>query len=349
MQNAQLLVLLIVASLSFMLIVPFGGAANVTSTANTSTASTANTASTTSTTASSTTTALPLRFLNLYLSNSTASQGQREALTALVSGGEPPYVYSFFATNALTGNAIFSTMLTSAGTSNTAGFLLPITQADTGLIAINVNVTDSSNSLVSGSNSISVSALQSSTTTSATTTATTSVSTTTTPAVPIVNSTAIAALVSGYNSGLVNGTAGGQFNTTSALNVAQLNAVTAHLLEMNVSVNHVQTNVSYGAVSQSGKMPGAGKTLYFVQYDGNNSATEYTVSIIKRVPDLHVKIGNFITNSSMGNMTLLQSVYGRSGNRLYPQSTYSLNPQIFSSTSGLCLQPPAYCSLCLSG
>ncbi len=153
-----------------------------------------------------------------------------------------------------------------------------------------------------------------------------------------INYTLVSDLVSSYASNLVNGTSGAQLNNTSALNLGQLNLITSKLLSMGASINHLQVNVSYGDVSQNGRVLGAGKTLYYVQYNGNSSVTEYALSVNKRVPDLHVKIGNFTTNSAMGNITLLQSVYTpvviNGVPHLYPQSTYSISPQLFSSTQG---------------
>lgn len=153
-----------------------------------------------------------------------------------------------------------------------------------------------------------------------------------------VNATAITGILVNYSSSLVNGTSGYWLNGTAALNPGQLNSITSQLLGMGASINHVQLNVSYGSVSQDGRLQGAGKTLYYVQYNGNDSVTEYQVNVDKKVPDLHVKVGNFTTSSSMGNMTLLQSTYTEVSingvPHIYPKSTYSISPQLFSATDG---------------
>ncbi len=351
MQKNERLVFLIVVVLSAVVAVQFAAAANVTSTTNNSTTSTSTSTSvntTSVTTTSATTSILPLVFNSLYISSQLPTQGQTELITATVSGGLPPYLFTFLAENSLTSNTIFTSSVTNSLASNSVGFVLPSGANDIGTIAINVVIADSANSpTAGGSNSITVSANTVNATTSPSSTsanssnisASSSSSTSTMPTTSAqsgINTTFVSSLLTSYASGLVNGTSTAQLNGTSALSLDQLNLITLKLRGAGVSISHVRVNKSYGSVSQGGKLQRAGKTLYYVQYNGNSSATEYSVSVVKRVPDLHVKIGNFTTNSAMGNVTLLQSVYTpaivNGVPHLYPQGTYSINPQIFSST-----------------
>ncbi|MCL5239185.1 MAG: hypothetical protein M1286_01780, partial [Candidatus Marsarchaeota archaeon] len=311
-----------------------------TSSSASSLSSTSSASTSTQSTTASTTSILPLVFNSLTSSNSVPIQGQTETITATVSGGLPPYTFDFTAKNLTSSNVIFFTSVSNSLTSNSVGFALPAEANDLGAIAINVVISDSANSLpVSGNTVISVSAnaVNATTANSSITPISSGSSTNITPITTAqsgINTAFVSGLLTSYASGLVNGASTAQFNGTSALNNSQLILITSKL--RGVKVNLVRVNVSYGSLSQDGKLQGAGKTLYYVQYNGNNIVTEYAVNVIKRVPDLHVKIGNFTTNSAMGNVTLLQSVYTpaivNGVPHLYPQGTYSINPKIFSST-----------------
>ncbi len=142
-------------------------------------------------------------------------------------------------------------------------------------------------------------------------------------------------MVLGYGSSLINGSnpLTQQFSNATALNLGQLNQVSSALLNANVMPRVVQLNLSYGSLTQNGKLTGAGKTLYYVGYDGN-ATYEYVVNVNKGVPYLHARIGGFDYNSSMGNMSLVASVYRKVGDALYPSGNYSISPQLFSSLLG---------------
>ncbi len=339
MQHQELAAFLVVLSLcgivAFSIISEAANTTISTTTQTTSAASTSTSSastSSTSTTASTTTVNAPsLSLVSAKASNSTATQNQTEQLTVNVTGGVPPYSYSFLISNSLTGNVLFGAQTTNSLPGNSVSFVLPIEANDVGQLRFTANVADSTGANVLGTGAITVNAIRQQQTTNTPASSTKSVQS-------FVNASAVSSLLSFYTSNLINSAAGSQFNATAALNINQLNTVTIKLSGMGIRVNHRQLNLSYGSVSQGGRIVGAGNKLYYVEYNGNDSATEYAVSVGKRVPDLHVRIGNFTTNSSMGNMTLVRSVYSKivvnGVPRIYPKSSYSVSPVLSSSLLG---------------
>ncbi|MDE1874339.1 MAG: hypothetical protein KGI04_04475 [Candidatus Micrarchaeota archaeon] len=353
MQRQEQLALLIAMTLSLLFSVSFAsGSTSLSSSSTTSVPISNSTSLSTSISSSSslsTTSVAPLSLVSVYVSNSQPMQGQSETLTATISGGVPPYLYAFIARNSLNSGRVAAGNASSALDNYSFPFLLPVSANDTGMIRINVSIADSANSVVNGWNSITVSpqqvssststVSQSSSTTAAATSYSTTVSTTlstsvTTTVAQAFNDSEVYSLVSSYGSNVITNASSAQFNSTTALNLGQLNQITPKLLAIGANINHLQANVSYGSLAQGGRVIGAGKTFYYIAYNGNGSVAEYTVNVNKKVPDLHVRIGNFTSNSTMGNVTLLQSSYSRIGNKLYPQSTYSINPQLFSAVQG---------------
>ncbi|MDE1855503.1 MAG: PGF-pre-PGF domain-containing protein [Candidatus Micrarchaeota archaeon] len=199
-------------------------------------------------------------FIGIYASNKSAAQGQYELLTARVTGGEPPYTYSFAVSNTNTGNSVFAAQVSNSLTSNSVSFTLPVESNDIGTLIITANVLDSSGSGAFGSNTISVASAPKTTTTSTTSTITSTSTTTvgssstssTTTSVSTSSTTTIPAIqnyVSTFNG--TNGRYSFQGTVGSRSRITLSKSVLRNI-EINFTAQNLQANIT---ISNSSAVP----------------------------------------------------------------------------------------------
>ena len=280
MQHQELAAFLVVLSLcgivAFSIISEAANTTISTTTQTTSAASTSTSSastSSTSTTASTTTVNAPsLSLVSAKASNSTATQNQTEQLTVNVTGGVPPYSYSFLISNSLTGNVLFGAQTTNSLPGNSVSFVLPIEANDVGQLRFTANVADSTGANVLGTGTITVNSVKQQASNSSTTSSSTtsSVSTSTTSSTNSSTSTTIPqqAYAALFNSSSgrydFHGTVGPKAKI--ALSRSVLNGLNISFSAQGLQVN---ITISNSSALPSGVRPPVYPPYQFIQINGS--------------------------------------------------------------------------------
>ncbi len=120
-----------------------------------------------------------------------------------------------------------------------------------------------------------------------------------------------------------------QFDSNTSMNEGRFNSAIAagRSAGRNLSVTYL--NLPYGEVNQSGRPVTPGHKLYYLL--NSSSGTAYVVNITRAVPDLKIKIGRTVVNSSTSTINLIGSSFVRSGASLVPLDYYNLSPLLSTS------------------
>ncbi len=103
----------------------------------------------------------------------------------------------------------------------------------------------------------------------------------------------------------------------------------------NVMIEDYNLTIPYGYLSNKGRDVGAGTSSHYAIYIQNGSILRlYNISITKAVPNLEVKLGRVIINSSEPVENVLVSPYKTFGSAVYLTNSYNLNASLSSSISG---------------